>query len=99
MGKETVACITGALAAIFGTLLTASLCDKVKHKTIPSVSEVQQGYVIPSKLEIMLKDLDGNGQKEVLIKYAGKDYLFTLDEKGKPRVQTYELKYEVVPNE
>jgi hypothetical protein len=62
-----------------------------KH-SIPTVEKVQQGYVIPSKLEIKLQDLDGNRQKEVIMKYDGKNYLLTLDEQGKPRVQAYEVK-------
>lgn len=38
----------------------------VKYYRTPS--KVQQGYVVPSKLEIKLQDLDGNEQKEVLMK-------------------------------
>ena len=54
---------------------------------IPATSEVQQGFVIPSKLEIKLQDLDKNGQKETIMQYDRKNYLLILDEQGKPRIQ------------
>mgnify|MGYP001567249493 CR=1 FL=1 len=70
----------------------------VPTKSYRATSKVQQGYIVPSKLEIELQDLDGNGQKEVFMKYDGKNYLLTLDEQGRPRVQVYEVKpAEVVP--
>ena len=64
-------------------------------KKIPNVDIVQQGYVVPSKLEIKLQDLDGNGKPEVLLNYDGREYILTLDSRGKPRIQLYEVK--VVP--
>lgn len=59
---------------------------------IPSTSEVQSGYAIPSKLEIDVQDLDGIEGNETYLKYDGKQYLLRLDEQGRPRVQSYEIR-------
>jgi len=84
-----------------GVLFGVSMGLAIEYYTenkIPKTDKVQQGYVVPSKLEIQVQDLDGNGQNEVIMKYNGKNYLFTLDERGKPRVQPYNVKpAEVVP--
>ena len=72
--------------------------DYYAANKIPKTDNVQQGYVIPSKLEIGLQDLDRNEEKEVFMQYDGKKYLLTLDEQGRPRVQAYEVRpAEVVP--
>ena len=73
-------------------LTTSRTISSFTANKIPQTDKVQQGYVIPSKLEIELQDLDGNGQKEVLMNYDGNTYLLTLDEQGRPRVQAYEVK-------
>ena len=81
------------LLGLVGGIMGSSLIGK-ETKTgnyIPRLEQVQQGYVVPSKLEIELQDLDGNGQKEVFMKYNGMKYPLTLDEQGKPRVQAYEI--------
>jgi hypothetical protein len=63
--------------------------------------KIQQGYVNPSKLELKLGDVNRDGQKEVYLTYNKKSYLFTLDGRGKPLVQDYEVKpakpAEIVP--
>ncbi len=80
---------------VIGGIMDFTTNGTVRNYTankIPKVNEVQQGYVVPSKLEIELQDLDGNGKKEVLMNYKGTRYLLTLDELGRPRVQAYEIK-------
>ena len=75
-----------------GVIVGFAIGVTIKNYTankIPQTDKVQQGYVIPSKLEIALRDSDRNGQKEVLMRYDGENYFLTLDEQGKPRVQTY----------
>jgi len=91
----------GFAAAIIGGIAIPAIIDIWSPtKKIPADREVQAGYLVPSKLEIELQDLDGNGQKETILKYDGKSYLFSLDEQGKPRVQAYEAKTaEVVPRQ
>ncbi|MBI4738921.1 hypothetical protein HY772_05165 [Candidatus Woesearchaeota archaeon] len=87
--------ILGGLVGFFGSqaLLTRS-------NYIPKTEQVQQGFVIPSKLEVKLQDLNNDGKDEVLMKYDGKSYLLKLDEQGRPQVQAYEVKpAEVVPRE
>lgn len=60
------------------------------------IEKVQRGYVVPSKLEIELQDLDRNGEPETIVRYNGKNYLFTLDEQGNPRVQPYTIEVKPV---
>lgn len=52
----------------------------------------QPGYVTPSKLEIVMEDLDKDGKKETLFAYEGKRYLLLYDEATGPRIAPYELK-------
>ncbi len=67
---------------------------------IPKAKTVQAGYVIPSKLEIGLQDLDRNGQKETIMRYNGTNYLLRVDEKGTPLIQAYEIKpAEILPKD
>nr|MBI4156947.1 hypothetical protein [Candidatus Woesearchaeota archaeon] len=88
----------GIIAGFCFGAATGITFDNYTQNKIPTTGKVQQGYVVPSRLEIKVQDLDRNGQNEVIMKYDGKNYLFTLDEQGKPRVQLYEIKSaEVVP--
>ena len=65
---------------------------------IPRIDDVQQGYAIPSKLEVKVKDLDGNGNNETILNYDGKSYLFRVDENNKPYFSEYEIKpTEIIP--
>ncbi len=65
---------------------------------IPKTDKVQIGYTIPNKLEIKLEDLDGNGEKETILRYDGNSYLLRVDSNGKPTVDAYEVRpAEVVP--
>ena len=52
---------------------------------------MQEGYIIPSKLEIKLEDIDNNGQEETLMNYDGNSYLLQLDQNGKPVIREYEV--------
>ena len=47
---------------------------------IPDVSAVSQGYVVPSRLEIIAKDLDNDGVPETLLGYDGDEYLVQYDQ-------------------
>jgi hypothetical protein len=86
----------GLAGIIAGTLIGKAITSPANY--IPKAEQVQQGYVVPSKLGIELQDLDGNGKDEVLMKYDGKSYLLKLDEQGRPEVQAYEVRpAEVVP--
>ncbi len=90
--------ITGSVVAFTTPLAIIKACHPTKE--IPGVNLVQQGYVVPSKLEIELQDLDGNGEKETVLRYDGKQYLLKLDERGKPKIQEYIIKpAEVIPKE
>ena len=70
----------------------------VKHRILQT-EQVQQGYIAPSKLEIELKDLDGNGKPETIMKIGDKPYLLR-EVDGKPVLSAYEvIPAEVVPKE
>jgi hypothetical protein len=67
---------------------------------IPQSERVQQGFTIPSKLEIDVLDQDGNGKDETILSYDGHTYLLKLDKEGRPFVQAYDIKpVELVPRE
>jgi DUF971 family protein len=80
---------------LIGAGLTFSVISHLYRGYVPkpivNQTKVQQGYVVPSKLEMSLKDIDGDGQKEFRIIYDGKPYLFRLDENKKPVAQEYSL--------
>ena len=53
---------------------------------------ITPGYVIPSKLEVpLVKDLDKDGNNEVLMNYKGKSYLLMEDKEGNPIIKQYSL--------
>jgi hypothetical protein len=91
--KDTI--INWGLGFIVGASLSYSVASYLDRgfnpKSFPNTDKVQQGYVVPSKLEMSLKDIDGDGQKEFRIIYDGKPYLFRLDENKKPVAQEYSL--------
>jgi hypothetical protein len=67
------------------------MISETSARHIPDKTNVKQGYVIPSKLEVSLKDIDGDGQKEFRMIYDGKPYLFKLDANKKPVTREYSL--------
>lgn len=58
------------------------------HKTVTEFN-----YVVPSKIEIMTKDLNKDGDVETILKYDGKDYLFILNKEGTPTCKEIDTKY------
>ncbi len=54
--------------------------------------KIEQGYVLPSKLEIKLEDLNKDENFETILRYDGINYLLTLDNKNKPQLKSYEIK-------
>ena len=64
---------------------------------LPRDSQVQEGFIAPSKLEIKCEDLDGNGKKETIMKVGNDSYLL-MEVDGKPVLSRYEIKpVEIVP--
>ncbi|MDP1696073.1 MAG: hypothetical protein Q8L29_04110 [archaeon] len=77
----------GAIAGIgFTTLISFIFHDKI----IPSVKEVQEGYIAPSRLRIDCEDLDKNGKLETFIYIDKTPYLFR-EVNGKPTLSPYEI--------
>lgn len=46
---------------------------------VPATTKIEQNYVVPSRLEIVCEDLNNNGLCETIIRYDGKNFLFTYD--------------------
>jgi len=77
----------GVLAGM--VLLTGGLIT-LRYNSL--IREVQEGYVVPVGIGIDARDLDGNGELETILSYEGRDYLLTLDEQGRPRIQDYDVR-------
>jgi len=79
--------IGGAIFSIFGIV-----SDNVNYISIKKTDNVEQGFVIPSKLEKMsVENLDLTGKPETILKYDGKDYLFKVGKDGIPICVPYEI--------
>ena len=86
---------TATIGAVAGPLIYNSVINPSKR--MPAISEVQSGYIAPSRLEIECKDLDGNGEPETIMKIGDKSYLLK-EVDGKPVISAYEIRpAEVVP--
>lgn len=88
IGISLTLALGGAIGYLFGY-------SGLISKNYWNVHKVEQGYVIPNKLEIVVEDLDkrdGKGIPETYLKYDGKSYALTLDEQGNPRIREYEIK-------
>ncbi|MBW3011937.1 hypothetical protein KY311_02025 [Candidatus Woesearchaeota archaeon] len=70
----------GGLAAVCG-----ALCATSHLNSIPNEKHVEPGFVVPSELKIVTKK-NNDGEKEVIMRYNGKNYLLKLDEYGNPTV-------------
>ncbi|MBS3072462.1 hypothetical protein J4477_01345 [Candidatus Pacearchaeota archaeon] len=77
----------------FAGVLAVGLAESVNFpiNKIPNISQVQQGYIAPSILEIKCEDLDGNREFETIMKIGDVDYLLREIE-GKPILSRYEIK-------
>lgn len=73
IGNEFLALITGFFT---GYLLFSYIPDMLlTSRVIPNRKDVQQGYVVPSKLEVYLNDSDFNGEVKTIMNYDDKEYL------------------------
>lgn len=50
---------------------------------IPLDINVKEGFVKPSKLDVILKDVDKDGKNETVIKHQNVEYLLRTDASGK----------------
>lgn len=98
MGDFTKGYAIGALVMTAAFLVPEAI--RGFPRRIPTTEKVQAGYVVPSKLEIECKDLDGNGEVETIIKVDGKSYLLKYNSQKMPLIQPYEIKpAEVIPKQ
>ena len=80
---------TGVALTVLGSHAWVKYTYPNMHKhRIPDVSNVASGFAVPSKLEIQVKDVDGEGYIETYLVYKGVRY-FLKENKGKPVVQDY----------
>lgn len=77
------------IAFAIGFSYFAGRREDSRSNCIPKAEHVEQGYVVPSKLEIKVTDTNLNGKGEVLMVYDNTRYLLTVDENGKPQVEDY----------
>ena len=67
------------------------------RKDMPNTEKVQEGYIAPGRLEIILEDLDMNGEKETILQIDKIPYLLQEVE-GKPILSRYEIRpAEIIP--
>ncbi len=69
----------------------AVIINNIYDYSYPKTDKVQSGYVVPSRLEVELIDLDGNGEIETTLNYDGKRYLLRQSE-GQVTIEEYKLK-------
>ena len=96
MEDKYASLIVGAAAGLFwGSMIGMNLYNRYSSRVIPNERneqvQVEEGFVSPSKLEIELRDVDGDGKSETLMKYDGDSYLMRLDEQGEAKVQSYKI--------
>jgi hypothetical protein len=81
-------------------------CFMVIGLAIPSIfymagggtkTNVQEGYVNPRNLEIKTEDLDKDGNKETILEYGNKSYLFRVDENEKPYISEFKIEPSISP--
>ena len=83
--------------SIFALLVYASMAQigscltQTKQVIVPNPAKVEQGYVVPSKLEMSCLEADTNKPCKTIVKYDGKEFVFTYDGKTIKGLQ-YEIK-------
>jgi len=86
--------IAGGLVALTYIVMDV---NKKTANAIPQIEQVQKGYIAPSLLEIECTDLDGDGEKQTILRVGDKPYLLK-EVDGKPVLLPFEIKtVEVVP--
>ncbi len=61
------------------------------NRVIPEVEAVQDGFVAPSRLEVSVQDVDGNGEPETILKINSRPYLLMYNKDRQPRLLAYEV--------
>jgi len=54
-------------------------------------TDVQQGYVRPAELEVMVRDLSCDGKNYPIVRYKGKAYLLKEGEDTRPTLVQYSI--------
>jgi len=102
--KSLGAFATGTVVGLGVTFMGMGIfeiLDSKNYTNIRKTDNVEEGFVIPSKLEeISVKNLDLTGKPETTLRYDGKDFLWKLDKDGRPIGVPYEIepsKYTYTP--
>ena len=74
-----------------GSISSSTITD-CSNRSYPKTDDVQSGYVVPSRLEIDLVDLDGDGKLETTLKYHGTRYLLLQNDQVEVSLKKYEIK-------
>lgn len=65
---------------VLGAGMVRNYIGDIHQLHVPNTTKVEQGFVIPNKLEkITCEDLNGNGICETIFKYDGKRFLLKYD--------------------
>ena len=76
---------------IVGTSALVYLSMSSRNERIPQ--RIQKGFIHLSELEINENsDIDKNSDRETILNYKGKSYLFKEDEAGRPVAIPYQIK-------
>ena len=78
----------GALA----TSLYIAVDSNLRLKMIPKVDNIKSRYIAPSRLSVEIRDFDGDGELEAIIRIDGKPYSLRDNSKDGPKLLPYEIK-------
>jgi hypothetical protein len=92
-GSYVVMAIFGILGLVAGPIhkKQEALADYARAQLAPIAEKISHKQVKPSELEIRLTDLDGDGQKETVMRVQGQDYLLKIDAEGKTQLLKYRI--------
>ena len=86
--KKYQACFGLGFATAAFLFIGVGIYSTGTKESVKSAIEVDQGFIAPNRLEIQLKDLDGNGLPETILKVDEDQYL-VREIDGRPILSRY----------
>lgn len=71
---------------MLGLVIASTATINYINKKTSEKQKIETEYAQPSKLEIITKDTNNNGQHETMIKYSNNTYHLKLDSIGSPYI-------------
>ena len=78
--------LVGLMVFVLGDMVVEGI-RRYDGRIIPNPSAIQQGYAIPAKLRVRVRDLDRDGKGQTILHYDSLDYLLKLEENRPVLVQ------------